>query len=107
MNKHTQKHGITETQKTLLVFPRKASVILCDDFMDIPKPSSPLVTEHNCGNLRHKGMYVMTVPDPDEFTFYDPYDATHYWCTCTQKALGPDGRSVHPSTCHHGRACCE
>jgi len=77
--------------------------------MDTPKPASPLVNEHHCGNLRHKGMYVMTVPDPDEFTFYDRYDATHYWCTCTQRALGPDGRSVHPSTCHHdgGRSCCE
>ena len=29
-----------------------------------PKPASPLVNEHHCGNLRHKGMYVMTVPDP-------------------------------------------
>ena len=77
--------------------------------MDTPKPSSPLVNEHHCGNLRHKGMYVMSVPDPDEFTFYDRYDATHYWCTCTQKALGPDGLSVHPTTCKHGgeRGCCE
>ena len=45
--------------------------------MDTLKPSSSLVNEHHCGNLRHKGMYVMTVPDPDEFTFYDRYDATH------------------------------
>ena len=54
-------------------------------------------------------MYVMTVPDPDEFKFYDRYDATHYWCTCTQRALGPDGRPVHPSACNHagGRTCCE
>ena len=54
-------------------------------------------------------MYVMSVPDPDEFKFYDRYDATAYWCTCTQKALGPDGRSVHPSSCKHdgGRPCCE
>jgi hypothetical protein len=54
-------------------------------------------------------MYVITVPDPDEFTFYDRYDATAYWCTCTQKSLGPDARPVHPSACTHagGRACCE
>ena len=52
---------------------------------------------------------VLAVPDPDEFTFYDRYDATAYWCTCTQKGLGPDGLSVHPSTCKHGgdRGCCE
>ena len=30
------------------------------ELMDTPKPSSPLVNEHHCGNLRHKGMYVMT-----------------------------------------------
>lgn len=77
--------------------------------MEIPKPSSPLVNEQHCGNLRHKGMYVMSEPDPDEFKFYDRYDATAYWCTCTQKALGPDGQSVHPSTCRHdgGRSCCD
>jgi len=106
-----QKHRNTES----LWFSKKAfhlSVLLCfrvTIFMDTPKPTSPLVNEHHCGNLRHKGMYVMTVPDPDEFTFYDKYDATHYWCTCTQRALGPDGRPVHPSTCTHagGRACCE
>jgi hypothetical protein len=77
--------------------------------MDIPKPSSRLVDERHCGNLRHKGMYVITVPDADEFTFYDRYDATAYWCTCTQKALGPDREPVHPSTCtqQSGRSCCE
>ncbi len=77
--------------------------------MDHPKPSSPLVNEVHCSNLRHKGMYVMSVPDPDEFKFYDPYDATAYWCIRTQKALGPDGKSVHPSTCQHAgtRGCCE
>ena len=77
--------------------------------MEIPET---LVTARQRTSLRqprHKGMYVMTVPDPDEFKFYDRYDATHYWCTCTQRALGPDGRSVHPSTCTHagGRSCCE
>ncbi|MGE3278105.1 MAG: hypothetical protein AB7O67_23595 [Vicinamibacterales bacterium] len=77
--------------------------------MDHPKLSSPLVSDAQCGNLRHKGMYVMSAPDPDAFTFYDPYDATHYWCTRTQKALGPDGRPVRPDACAHGcgRGCCE
>lgn len=77
--------------------------------MDHPKLTSPLVTADNCGNLRHKGMYVMSAPDPAEFAFYDRYDATAYWCIRTQKALGPDGQSVHPSTCGHGggRGCCE
>ena len=70
--------------------------------METPEPASSLVNEHHCGNLRHKGMYVMTIPDPDEFKFYDRYDATHYWCTCTQRALGPDGRSC-PSLDVHAR----
>jgi hypothetical protein len=76
--------------------------------MDTPKPSSPLVNEHHCGNLRHKGMYVMTVPDPDEFKFYDKYDATHYWCTRTQRRSGRMGHRCIPHCTHAaGRPCCE
>lgn len=71
------------------------------------RPSSRLVTEQHCSHLRHKGMYVTSAPDPDEFRFYDPYDATAYWCLHTQKALGPDGRPVHADTCKHGRSCCD
>jgi hypothetical protein len=74
---------------------------------DHPHLRSPLVSPSTCTNLRHKGMYVMSAPDPDEFTFYDRYDATAYWCTCTQKPVGPDGRPVHPDGCRPGRVCCE
>ena len=74
--------------------------------MDHPKPASPLVTEHHCDHLRHKGMYVISAPDPDEFTFYDRYDATAYWCTETQTGFGPDGRPVRPDVCQSGRGCC-
>lgn len=75
--------------------------------MDHPKPASRLVDEHHCEHLRHKGMYVLTVVDPDEHRFYDPYDATAYWCIKTQKALGPDGRPAHADACQGGRSCCE
>lgn len=75
--------------------------------MDHPKPASPLVNEHNCEHLRHKGMYVLTVVDPDEHKFYDPYDATAYWCTKTMRGLGPDGKAVHRDQCRNGRDCCE
>lgn len=75
--------------------------------MDQPKPASPLVHEHHCDHLRHKGMYVLTVVDPDEHRFYDPYDATAYWCTKTMRGLGPDGKAVHRETCLDGRGCCE
>jgi hypothetical protein len=77
--------------------------------MEHPKPASPLVTEHHCAMLRHKGMYVSSVPDPDEFTFYDRYDATAYWCGCTQSGFGPDRQPVTSRACQHanGRDCCE
>jgi hypothetical protein len=48
-------------------------------------------------------MYVMSVVDPAEFQFYDKYDATAYWCTKTQKPLGPDGKPAHASACQDGR----
>ncbi len=72
-----------------------------------PKPASRLVNGAHCTHLRHKGMYVLSLDDPDEFTFYDKYDATAYWCLHTQKALGPDGRPVHPEHCQMGRDCCK
>lgn len=74
--------------------------------MDHPTPTSRLVNGSHCAHLRHKGMYVTSVPDPDEALFYDPYDATAYWCTRTQKALGPDGRPAHAEACIEGRDCC-
>ena len=43
--------------------------------MEQPKLTSPVVTAEHCANLRHKGMYVMTAADPEEFKFYDRYDA--------------------------------
>ena len=42
--------------------------------------TSPKLTPGvHCLNLRHKGMFVTSGPDPDEFTFYDKYDSTAYW----------------------------
>lgn len=58
-----------------------------------------------CTHLRHKGMYVLSVPD--EAVQYGSYDATAYWCTCTQKPYGPDGRPAHASSCQTGRECCK
>lgn len=76
--------------------------------MDHPALSSRTVSTSHCSHLRHKGMYVTSVPDPDEARFCGgDYDATAYWCLCTQKAIGPDGNPVHPDTCRDGRACCE
>ena len=45
--------------------------------MDHPTPTSPLVTAAHCANLRHKGMYVMAEPDPNESRFFDAYEPVH------------------------------
>jgi hypothetical protein len=49
-------------------------------------------------------MYVLSVPEPSEF--HDSYDATAYWCTRTQKPIGPDGRAAHADACQGDRECC-
>jgi hypothetical protein len=43
------------------------------------------------------------------FQFYDRYDATAYWCACTQRGFGPDREAVGPAPCSRDnrRACCE
>ncbi len=53
----------------------------------------------HCLNLRHKGMYVTSVPDPDEASFYDRYDSAAYWCTETASGFGPDGHPVRADCC--------
>ena len=72
--------------------------------MNHPALASRLVGLTNCHHLRHKGMYVLSVPEPTDF--HDPFDATAYWCTKTQKPLGPDGGTAHADTCKGGRECC-
>ncbi len=75
--------------------------------MDHPVPSSPLVSAGtHCAHLRHKGMYVLAASETGRSEFYDPYDATAFWCTRTQKAIGPDGSPVHADACQAGRDCC-
>jgi hypothetical protein len=60
----------------------------------------------SCTHLRHKGMYVLSDPDEHETSYYDKYDATAFWCVCTQKPYGPDGKPAHADTCRAGRECC-
>lgn len=60
-----------------------------------------------CAHLRHKGMYVLSTPEEDGAATYDNYDATVFWCSRTQKSLGPDGRPAHADQCRHGRECCD
>jgi len=67
--------------------------------------SSKLTSGVHCLNIRHKGMYVTSGPYPEELNFYDPYDATAYWCVETQRAFGPDGNPVRPDCCGHERTC--
>lgn len=69
--------------------------------------TSPKITVGvHCLKIRTKRMYVQTVVDPAEATFYDAYDTSAYWCVLTQTGLGPDRQPVRPDTCCDGRDCC-
>ena len=74
--------------------------------MDHPPLSSRHLGSTHCGNLRHKGMYVL--PDATvEQDYSDQTGASSYWCVYTQKAFGPDGEPVNARDCVAGRGCCE
>jgi hypothetical protein len=69
--------------------------------------SSPkIIVGVHCEKIRTKHMYIQSVVDPAERTFYDPYEASAYWCVLTQNGLGPDREPVRPDTCCSGRCCC-
>ena len=68
---------------------------------------SPKITVGvHCLSLRHKGMYITSVSDPDEATFYDSYDQTAYWCVETQTGFGPDGEPCGRMSARRSRGCC-
>jgi hypothetical protein len=70
--------------------------------------SSPkIIVGVHCGKLRTKGMYVQSIVDPDELTFYDKYETSAYWCSTTQTGFGPDGQPVRPDLCKSVRGCCK
>jgi hypothetical protein len=69
--------------------------------------SSTITVGVHCLKLRTKGMYVQSIVDPDEPTFYDNYDNAVYWCVKTQTGFGPDGEPVRPEACRGGRGCCQ
>jgi hypothetical protein len=52
-------------------------------------------------------MYVQSIVDPDELTFYDKYETSAYWCSTTQTGFGPDGQPVRPDLCKNARGCCK
>ena len=68
--------------------------------------TSPKITVGvHCSKLRTKGMYIASVVDPAEQTFYDTFDQTAYWCVWTQTGLGPDREPCRADTCKAGRGC--
>ena len=75
--------------------------------MSHPTLSSRHISTAHCTHLRHKGMYVVPDGTPGAADYRDPIEATSYWCVCTQRAFGPDGKPAGPSACASGRACCE
>jgi hypothetical protein len=75
--------------------------------MDHPKLTSSHLQQGNCSLLRHKGMYVMAEPHPDDAKYTGDVDWAAYWCSKTQTSFGPDGDAVGPLACVPGRRCCE
>ncbi len=69
--------------------------------------SPKIIVGVHCLKLRTKGMYVQSIVDPAESTFYDQYETSAYWCVSTQTGFGPDGQPVRPDTCQGGRGCCK
>ena len=69
--------------------------------------SPKIIVGVHCLKLRTKGMYVNSIVDPDEATFYDHVDTAAYWCGTTQTGFGPDGQPVRPDACAKGRGCCQ
>jgi hypothetical protein len=71
-------------------------------------PDSPnVVPGVHCEHIRHKAMYVMSVPNAEALKFYDSYESASYWCAETTSAFGPDGHPVRPDCCVLGRDCCK
>ena len=66
-----------------------------------------LATGSDVVELAQESEFATLFPDCEAGACYDSYNATAYWCTETQKPLGPDGRPVHEDTCRHGRECCK
>jgi hypothetical protein len=70
--------------------------------------TSPKITVGvHCLRIRTKRMYVASVVDPAESTFYDPYEGSAYWCVDTTSGFGPDGQPVRPDVCNGERGCCK
>ena len=70
-------------------------------------PDSPTVIPGvHCEHIRHKSMYIMSVPNPTALRFFDPYDTASYWCSETSSGFGPDGQPVRPDCCDSSRGCC-
>ena len=70
--------------------------------------TSPKLTAGvHCLNLRHKGMFVTSGPDPDEFTFYDKYDVDRVLVRRDAARLRSRRQPVRPDCCTGERDCCK
>jgi len=64
----------------------------------------------DCLNLRFKQMLYKSSTAPTEHDrkmaeLYGTWDATAYWCECTQGSRGPDDQPVGRKACAKGRTC--
>jgi hypothetical protein len=66
---------------------------------------APRIRDGLCRHVRNKGMYTggYSASDPNAL----PYDVTIWWCTRTEKQIGPDDVPCHKDRCVRGRACWE
>lgn len=60
-------------------------------------------TRDMCRRLRSKGMFIQIEPDEGFQYSNDGF----YWCSHTQRCLGPDGKVVTKEACTPGRSCFE
>lgn len=58
--------------------------------------------EHEvCRLLRWKAMFIAAESDPH----VPPSNEQSYWCSDTQRCIGPDGRVADPEGCSPTRSC--
>lgn len=67
--------------------------------MNTPKPESPGKVLP-CKHLRSKEMFYADDPFGE-----DAFSSGLYWCACTEKPKGPDGKLVDRMECTPDRDC--
>lgn len=69
-----------------------------------PAPSLNVLisTGQICRSVRSKKLFYQQDEDAS-----DARNAGPFWCSRTQRLVGPDGQLVTSETCRPGRSCCQ